>query len=120
MKIEEQVIMDIGMDNLLKKVEELHGEGYRLVQIHATEVDDAYEINYSFDKDFNFVNLRMKVKEDEEVPSISGIYWMAFLYENEVHEFFGIPIKDININYAGTLYKQKVKYPYSSTKGGEE
>jgi len=43
-------------------------------------------MNYSFDRDYRFKNLRFTVKAGEEVQSISCIYWNAFLYENEIHD----------------------------------
>ena len=79
--------------------------GYRLVQIGATRTE-AFEVNYSFDRELKFVNLKIRLADNSEaIPSISGIYWSAFLYENELHDLFGLKIKDINIDYQGKFYK---------------
>ena len=88
-------------------------EGNRLVQIWCTGVEEGYEINYSFDKDYKFQNLRILIKQDTVVPSISGVYWGAFIYENEIHDLFGITVAGMNIDFKGTLYKTAVKYPFS-------
>jgi ech hydrogenase subunit D len=41
------------------------------------------------------------------------IYPNAFLYENEIHDLFGVAIKNINIDYRGTLYRTAIKVPFS-------
>ena len=88
-------------------------EGYRLVQIGCSTLTDGYELNYSFDRDNRFKNLRVTVVPDEEVPSISMIYQNAFLYENEIHDLFGIPVTNISIDYGGALYRTSIKAPFS-------
>ena len=37
----------------------------------------------------------------------------AFLYENEIHDLFGVVVKNINIDYGGTLYRTAIKTPFS-------
>ena len=92
---------------------DLFAEGYRLVQIGCTTLANAYELNYSFDKEYRFRNLRITVTPDEEIPSISVIYPNAFLYENEIHDLFGVPIRNIAVDYRGTLYRTAIKTPFS-------
>ena len=103
----------IGKNDLVGMVAQLFAEGYRLVQIGCTTLPGAYELNYSFDKDYRFKNLRITAAPGEEVPSISVIYANAFLYENEIHDLFGVVIKNISIDYGGTLYRTTVKVPFS-------
>ena len=110
---EPQEIIPIGKNELVGMVAELFAEGYRLVQICCTTLRSSYELNYSFDKDYHFQNLRITVAAGEEVPSISVIYPNAFLYENEIHDLFGVVIKNINIDYHGTLYRTSIKTPFS-------
>jgi len=83
------------------------------VQISCTTLESAYELNYSFDKDSRFKNLRFTVTQEEEIQSISAIYPNAFLYENEIHDLFGLTIKNITVDYHGTLYRTALKTPYS-------
>ncbi|HOB18362.1 MAG TPA: NADH-quinone oxidoreductase subunit C [Candidatus Methanoculleus thermohydrogenotrophicum] len=115
---EEQTTTSVALEDLIREVEGLHADGYRLVQIGCTDIGGAYEINYSFDKDYQFRNLRLTVGPEEEVPSISGIYWGAFVYENELHDLFGIPVTGINIDFKGTFIKTAEKYPFSVTRRG--
>jgi len=110
--IEEQTTTEIDISELLPKVEEYRAGGYRLVQMGSTATGDAYEINYSFDKDYTFENLRITVQEGEEVPSITGIFWGAFIYENEIHDLFGINITGINVDYKGNFYKLAEPFVY--------
>ena len=74
---QEQSITPIDVGKLIGSVEQCRNEGYRLVQIGCTKVgDDAFEINYSFDKDYILKNLRITVTAETEVPSITGMYWV--------------------------------------------
>jgi len=112
--IEEQptTVMEIG--KLIGAVEELRNDGYRLVQIGCGKFGDIFEINYSFDMEGRFQNLRICIAAETEVPSISGIYWGAFIYENEMHDLFGIRVKGMNIDFHGNLIRTSVSYPFSA------
>jgi ech hydrogenase subunit D len=114
MTIEQQTIIPIEVSDLVARAGQMKQEGNRLVQIGCTKIDDTFEINYSFDKDYRFTTFRITVKTDTVVPSISGSYWGAFIYENEIHDLFGLTIRDINIDFKGTLYKTSVKHPFTT------
>lgn len=58
------------------------------------------------------VGLRISILPDTEIVSISDIYGPAFLYENEIHDLFGIPIKMITMDYHGNLYRIKKEAPF--------
>jgi ech hydrogenase subunit D len=111
---EPQEIIPIGKNDLVGIVARLFAEGYRLVQIGCSTLESAYELNYSFDKDYRFRNFRITVSPEEEIPSISAIYSNAFLYENEIHDLFGVVVRNINIDYHGTLYHTAIKTPFST------
>jgi ech hydrogenase subunit D len=111
-EIQETVPVEVG--KLIGKIEEFRDGGYRLVQINCSKIGDVYEINYSFDKDYVFRNLRITVTADTEIPSISGMYWGAFIYENEMHDLFGIKVRGMNIDFKGHLFTTAVKFPFST------
>lgn len=111
--MEKQITTNIDAGNLIGCVERFRNEGYRLVQIGCTKVGDLYEINYSFDKDYHFENIRITVAGETEIPSISGMYWGAFIYENEMHDLFGIQVRGMNIDFKGTLIRTAIKSPFS-------
>lgn len=110
---EPQEIVPVEKSDLVGIVAQFFAEGYRLVQIGCTTLPEAYELTYSFDREYRFRNLRFTVAPDEEVPSISVIYPNAFLYENEIHDLFGITITHITVDYRGTLYRTAISTPFS-------
>ena len=67
-----QTITCIDVDKLIGSVERFRNDGYRLVQINCSMIGDVFEINYSFDRDYHLENIRITVKADTEIPSISG------------------------------------------------
>jgi len=111
--IEEQEMVGIEKRDLVEMIAALRSSGHRLVQICATTLADCYEMNYSFDKERKFKNLRFTVRPGETVPSISLLYGSAFLYENEIHDLFGITIEHIVPDFHGTLYQTRIPAPFS-------
>jgi ech hydrogenase subunit D len=75
-------------------------------------------LNYSFDDNYKFSNYRIVLANntDTVIPSISKIYPTAFLYENEMHDLYGIKVSDMAIDFKGTFYRTAVKTPFA-TKG---
>lgn len=110
---EPQEIVPVEKSDLVGIVAELFAERYRLVQIGCTTLPGAYELTYTFDREYRLRNLRFTVTPGEEVPSISVIYPGAFLYENEIHDLFGVVITHIAVDYRGTLYRTAVGTPFS-------
>jgi ech hydrogenase subunit D len=113
----DQMFETIPMQALLEKVGEMRKQGYRLVQIGATRLPEHVELTYSFDHESHLVNLRFQVPAaDARVPSISSIYWCAFLYENELHDLFNVQVDGMAVDFHGHLYETAVKFPFGSTK----
>lgn len=108
--IEEQKLINIEIKDLLSQVGDCHKSGHRLVQIGCTKLPEYLEISYSFDKEYHFTNFKIKLMDlNIEVPSVSNVYWSAFLYENEIHDLFGVKFKDIALDYKGNFYRTSVK-----------
>lgn len=108
-----QEITPIDKDELVGIAAELFAEGYRFVQLGCSTLESSYELTYSFDKAYRLKNLRINVLPGEEIPSISVIYPNAFLYENELHDLFGPSVRNMSIDYRGTLYRTTLKTPFS-------
>ena len=53
---------------------------------------------------------------EARVPSISSLYWCAFLYENEMHDLFNVRVDGMTVDFHGHLYQTSVKYAFGSTK----
>jgi ech hydrogenase subunit D len=113
--MEPQTIVPITVGEIVSKAEQAKKAGNRLVQIGCTKIGETFEIIYSYDKDYQLSNYRVTVRQEEEIPSISGVYWGAFVYENEIHDLYGIHVKGINIDFKGTFYKTAIKHPFSVT-----
>ncbi len=97
-------VIEIDKDQLLGITQTMMYEKYRFVT--ATCVDngnDTLDVYYHFDKDFKLTNYKLTVKKDEEVPSISRIYFCALLVENEMKELFGLKVTNLTIDYEGHL-----------------
>jgi ech hydrogenase subunit D len=113
--MEPQTILPIGVGDVVTKAEQAKKDGNRLVQIGCTKIGDDFEVLYVYDKDYKLTNYRITVKQNDEIPSISGVYFGAFVYENEIHDLYGIHVKGINIDFKGTFYKTTIKHPFSVT-----
>ena len=109
-----QNYFDIETATVVAKTAELKKTGYRIVQIGATRCSDHLEVNYSFDRDYEFTNLKVKLPLDgAELPSIGANYWNAFLYENEIHDLFGVAFTNLPLDYRGNFYRTAEKSAFN-------
>ena len=107
----------VELSQLLTKVKDLKAEGYRFGQACATVMDEnTFEIIYSFDKAYQLVNLKLVISQGEEFESITGTYWPAFIYENEMHDLFGIKFNHMELDYQGNFFKVAEPTPWSPKK----
>ena len=109
-------IQNITTDEILDLAFRLHKEHYRLIQMCATRVNDSIVVDYTFGRGYDVRNLRCVISIDGELPSISSIFYPAFLYENEMHDLYGITIRHLEIDYNGKLYRTAVKNPFNPLK----
>lgn len=87
-------------------------EGWRFVQLLAVVTDGGFDLVYSFMKDGVLENYTIQdVTKDTAVPSITDQFLAAFVFENEVHDLFGINVKGIAIDFGGTFYQLSQKEP---------
>ena len=111
--IEEQTIIAVMPETLVAEAQKMRDQGYRLVQICATRLGEELQMDYSFDLHRRFVNFRFNLpKVGARVPSITGIYWSAFAYENEISDLFGIQVDGNALDFKGTFYKTAMKHPF--------
>ncbi len=102
---------------LVARTAQLRKEGYRLVQVGAARLPGGLELTYSFDVQNRAKHLRLQLaSEKAAVPSITSVYWAAFLYENELHDLFNVQVDGIAVDFHGTLYQTAIKFPFGSTK----
>jgi ech hydrogenase subunit D len=113
---EEQPIVPVTADKLVAEVQALREQGWRFVQLGATGLGEILELNYSFDREQRFLNLRLQVPAaGARLPSVSGAYWCAFLYENEIHDLFGVTFDGLVLDFKGTLYQTVKPFPFASS-----
>jgi ech hydrogenase subunit D len=132
MSVETQRIEEIPIGTLLERVQLMKAGGWRLVQICCTRLVADQEVNYSFDRDagpaggagqagqpdspspadgLHTLRVRLPI-HDPELPSISSFYWSAFLYENEMHDLFGVKVKGMAIDFKGHLFTTMLPTPF--------
>ena len=116
MRREAQVIETIDLSDLLARVGERKAAGDRLVAISCAVVEGQNEITYSFeDRDHRFLHLRITVPPGATIPSVTPSFWGAFVYENEIHDLYGLTVTGMNVDYGGHFYATKVPYPFAAT-----
>lgn len=105
-------IREIPMDDFFNEVIHMKMEEWRLAQICAVRTEEGYELSYSFCKNYEMVTLRLHTGTDEEVSSITQVYPCAFIQENEAAELFGVPIKNLTLDYQHKLYRIDQEAPF--------
>jgi ech hydrogenase subunit D len=105
---------------LVEKVQDLLADGYRLGQACCTKIENGFEILYTFDKDYELLNLKLNIAEGVEVMSITNVCWPAFIYENEMRDLFGVSFKHSALDYGGHFFKVSETTPWNPKKQEEE
>jgi len=103
----------VAKEGLLKAVDSLLLDGWRLIQILALSSESGNEINYSFGGGYAMKTLRVKLGPKDPVPSITSYYAAAAFYENEMRDLFGIRIERIHPDWHGDLLGGSKRKPFS-------
>jgi len=109
-----QNIIPIETSALLEKTAQFKKDGFRMVQILCTRIPEGYELTYSFDKDCIMTHLRLTVPLDGSVMSVTNQFWYAFVWENEIHDLFGLDVKFIvpEVDYGGKFFHLAKPMPW--------
>lgn len=103
----EQVIA-VSPENVVGEAAKMKVEGYRFVTLSCVEINETtVDILYHFDREFQLRHLRLTVPKNVPVPSISPVYFAAFLVENEIQDLFGVRFQGLAIDYDHTLYLEE-------------
>ncbi|MDY5678741.1 MAG: NADH-quinone oxidoreductase subunit C [Candidatus Methanomethylophilaceae archaeon] len=94
--------------------------GYRMVQICGVTKEGENELVYSFDKDHEMVSYKVHVPFGTTIGSITPEYWAAFVYENEIHDLFGVEFTDSKLDYKGNFFRMSVKTPWKGAEKKDE
>jgi ech hydrogenase subunit D len=101
-------VITVTPDTVVGEAAKMRSNGYRFVTMSCMEADEhGIELLYHFDKNLEIRHLRLSVSKSNGVPSVSQVYFAAFLVENEIQDLFGIKIDGIAIDYGHTLYMEK-------------
>jgi len=108
--------------DLLAIVQDAKSAGYRLGQACATVAGDMLEVLYTFERDNILKNYKITIDaKAPELQSITAVYPYAFIYENEIHDLFGIVFKNLSLDYGGKFFRIAKETPWNPalSKGGE-
>ena len=101
-------VISVSLDDIIEKVAKKKVEGYRFVTMSCAELDEnTIDILYHLDKDLKLIHFRLTVPRNAAVPSISPVYFAAFLVENEIQDLFDIRFTGLVIDYERTLYLEE-------------
>ena len=108
----ETVFTTIEKDELSALAEKLLEDDHRFVQILAVATEEGCDLVYSFMKGDVLTNYEIKaVKPSDAIPSITEYFLEAFVFENEIHDLFGVRIDDIEIDFGGNFYRLAIDEP---------
>lgn len=95
---------EISKESLLGYVQKMLYNGYRFITTTCVDNGDGtVDLLYHFDKKMTMKQVKVTIKKEDEIPSISRIYFCAILVENEMKELFGLNINNIAIDYGGHM-----------------
>ena len=88
-----QIFIQTAAADLLGKAAQYKKDGYRMVQILCTRVPEGYELTYM---------------------SVTSQYWYAFVWENEIHDLFGLNVEFIapEVDYGGKFFHLAKPMPW--------
>ena len=107
---------DISIDDILSVAEREHEAHSRFVQVLCINGEEGIDLVYSYqktaDQGYAVHNYCVHgVKPETHIPSVTGFYLVAFPFENEAHDLFGVQVDDIAIDFKGGFYKVAMDKP---------
>lgn len=100
--LENLVIIDF--NNIIEEAKKTKEEGYRFAAMTCEHLGETYDLTYHYDLDHVMKNVRVSVKKEDKIPSISHIFLAAFLSENEFQDLYGLTFENLTIDYKSKLY----------------
>ena len=115
-----QVFQEVDHSEIPSLAKRMRSEGYRMVQICGVTKKGETEMVYSFDRDHEMVCYKVHVPFGTSVGSITPEYWAAFVYENELHDLFGVEFTDSRLAYKGNFFRMSVTTPWKGAEDGDK
>lgn len=106
------VYSTVALSEIESLAKQKKADGWRYVQTLAVNTEQGIDLLYSFMKEDVLENVTIKsLGKEDVVPSITESYLAAFVFENEVHDLFGVNISNIAIDFEGNFYRVSQKDP---------
>ena len=107
-----QEYIDIAACEVLDWASSRAREGWQFVQLLATTTEDGIDVTYTLRLDDLLQNATVRgVHDEDHIPSITRTYLAAFVFENEIHDLFGVHVDGIAIDFEGKFYKVSQEKP---------
>lgn len=90
-------------EHLLQRVEELAAQGMRFITTTCIDNGERFDVYYHFDHNLELIHLLVTIDRDEALPSITPVYFCAFVAENEMKDLFGLRVDGLNVDYQGRM-----------------
>lgn len=106
--------VDLPLEELLTRVQTFKHEGIRFVQMCAETTEQGIDLLYTFydETTQNALNLCVYgIDESSRVPSIQGLYFAAFSYENEAHDLYGVRFVNMKLDFGGHFFNLATSEP---------
>ncbi|MCS6831364.1 MAG: NADH-quinone oxidoreductase subunit C [Armatimonadota bacterium] len=93
----------VQQEQLLQHVAHFAAQGMRFITITCIDNGEQFEVYYHFDHDMKLNHLLLVIGKKEVLPSITPIYFCAFVAENEMKDLFGVRVDGLNVDYQGRM-----------------
>lgn len=106
--------VDVPLEELLTRVQTLKHEGMRFVQMCAETTEQGIDLLYTFYDETREHALNLCVygiDAESRVPSIQGLYFAAFSYENETHDLYGVRFINMKLDFGGHFFNVATSEP---------
>lgn len=106
--------VDVPLEELLTRVQTLKHEGMRFVQMCAETTEQGIDLLYTFYDETREHALNLCVygiDAESRVPSIQGLYFAAFSYENETHDLYGMRFINMKLDFGGHFFNVATSEP---------
>lgn len=106
-----QVFKDSTLEKLGGLIKDYKERDWRFTNLCGSTVDDKVELLYTFSQGEELENVRILIDNDTEVPAVSPVYPVAFYFENEIHDLFGVDFKGITVDFGGEFFETSIPTP---------
>ena len=108
-KAEQTYDTDVTMGTLVSAAEAMKEKGARFITITAKDINETdVEVIYHFEVDHHVESIHLLAKKDKPIQSITGVYLVAFIGENEAQDLFKIKFSSLAVDLGGKMLKNDI------------